>query len=306
MSMRTQLAARTAGRGGAFGVRLLVIAACLLAALLSSAPAWAQSSQPRTVNFPSADGKTNLVGYLFAPAGRPKAAPAVVLMHGRSGAYSSLARGDYSAVTIEKRIRNWAEIWAAQGYWALVVDSFGPRGYPAGFPAGTDSSRPAAVNEITMRPLDAYGALRYLRTSARVKPDRIALFGWSNGGSATLASMAHETLDIEEAKAGKGFRSAIALYPGCGLQGHFKDGYAPYAPVHIFIGTRDDEVSTTACEKLTAATKAAGGDLALTIFEGATHDFDDPGRERQQVSANAAAAAETRKQAIALFASALR
>jgi dienelactone hydrolase len=277
----------------------------LLALLLLTTMAMAQTSQPRTVQFPSADGKTMLIGYLFAPQGKPKIAPAVVLMHGRSGAYSSLAKGDYSSVTLSKRIRSWAELWSAQGYWALVVDSFGPRGYPAGFAAGTDSTRPQTVNEVMVRPLDAYGALRYLRTSPRVKADRIALQGWSNGGSAALASMAKGAPEIAEVEGGRGFRVALALYPGCGLQGHFASGYAPYAPVHIFIGTRDEEVSTTACEKLATATKAAGGDLAITVFEGATHDFDDVSRERQDVPANLVAAAETRRQAVALLAAQL-
>jgi carboxymethylenebutenolidase len=226
-------------------------------------------------------------------------------MPGRSGAYSSLAKGNYSAVTIEKRLRAWAEIWSAQGYWALIVDGFGPRGYPAGFPAGTDATRPAAVNEVTVRPLDAYGALKYLRTSPRVKPDRIALQGWSNGGSAALASMSGEGLELVAGDRGHGFRGALALYPGCGLQGHFKDDYLPYAPVRIFIGTHDEEVSLSACQKLASATKADGGDIALTVFEGATHDFDDPGRERQGSAANVAASTETRRQAIAFFATTL-
>ena len=104
------------------------LAAFVVALVMLAAPAIAQTSQPRTVTFPSADSKTTLVGYLFAPAGRPKTAPAIVLMPGRSGAYSSLAKGNYSAVTIEKRLRLWAETWSAQGYWALIVDSFGQIG----------------------------------------------------------------------------------------------------------------------------------------------------------------------------------
>jgi carboxymethylenebutenolidase len=42
------------------------------------------ASSPETVRFPSADGKTSLVGYLFAPGGLGPHA-AVVLLHGRSG-----------------------------------------------------------------------------------------------------------------------------------------------------------------------------------------------------------------------------
>jgi dienelactone hydrolase len=46
----------------------------------------------KTVHFESEDHQTKLVGYLFEPevGGRH---PAVVLLHGRAGAYSSLAKG---------------------------------------------------------------------------------------------------------------------------------------------------------------------------------------------------------------------
>lgn len=262
--------------------------------------AFAQSSQPRTVNFPSADGKTTLTGYLFAPAGKPKTAPAVVLMHGRTGAYSPLAKGNYSAVTINKSIRGWAELWAGQGYWALVVDSFGPRGYPGGMAA--NNGQKISIDEVGVRPLDAYGALRYLRSSPRIKGDRIALQGWSNGASATIASMSSKGLEIAEPEAGRGFRAAVALYPGCGLQGVFKDGYLPNAPVRLFVGGRDEEVSPSVCQKFVAASKAQGGDIAITVLEGATHDFDDPTRGHADAAANSAATVETRKQAVAFFA----
>src|SRR6266702_170680 len=76
-----------------------------------------------------------------------------------------------------------------RGYVAIMVDGFGPRGYPQGFPRFSYESRPAELNEVTIRPLDAYGALAYLRTRSDVLPDRIALQGWSNGGSAALSTM---------------------------------------------------------------------------------------------------------------------
>ena len=50
--------------------------------------------------------------------------------------------------------------------------------------------RPAAVSEITVRPLDAYAALKYLRTRPDVKPDRIGIQGWSNGGSMPTTRLA--------------------------------------------------------------------------------------------------------------------
>ncbi len=61
----------------------------------------------------------------------------------RSG--SLLAKGVYTAATLSKRHKEWGAFWAERGYYALLVDSFGPRGYPGGFPAGSYTDRPAAI-----------------------------------------------------------------------------------------------------------------------------------------------------------------
>ena len=125
----------------------------------------AQDSLPDRVTFPSLDGHTQLVGYVYAPRAEPGhpattgPAPAVVMMHGRAGAYSSLANGKYDATTISQRHRMWGELWAAQGYVAILVDGFGPRGYPHGFPRYSYGQRPAELDEVIVRPLDAYGAI---------------------------------------------------------------------------------------------------------------------------------------------------
>ena len=285
-----------------FGSLAMVLALVTIAMV---SPVMAAGKGPETVHFLSEDGATMLVGYLFRPDGASRPAPAVVMMHGRAGPYSSLAKGVYDAKTLSKRNKDWAALWTAQGYLALVVDGFGPRGFPTGFAAGTDGDRPAAVNEITVRPFDAYAALKYLRSLPSVMPDRIGIQGWSNGGSATLATVSEEGLANAGLGDGKGFVAALAFYPGCGLQGAFKDGYRAYLPLRVFIGTADEEVSPAACEKLVMRAKAGGSDIELTTYDGATHDFDDPGQKRQSVPANAAATADAEKQALAFFAAQL-
>src|SRR6185312_13885606 len=139
---------------------------------------------PDTVRFPSRDGRTNLVGYLFRPrARRPGPAPAMVHLHGRRGPYSILARGRYDATTLTERHLFWASFWAARGCFVLIVDSFAPRGFPDGFAAGTHAQRPAEIDEVTVRPLDAYGGLQFLARHREIDPARIGLQGWSNGAS---------------------------------------------------------------------------------------------------------------------------
>ena len=125
---------------------------------------------PDRVTFASADGHTALVGYVFKPQGaHPARVPAVVMMHGRAGPYSTLAKGKYDATTLSERHRQWGALWAQQGYLAVLVDGFGPRGYPQGFPRFSYDQRPETLNEVTVRPLDAYGALTYLRTRPDVQ-----------------------------------------------------------------------------------------------------------------------------------------
>ena len=249
------------------------------------------------VSFPSLDGKTTLTGYLFVPnTPQAKRVPAIVMMHGRAGAYSSLANGLYDASTLSKRHKAWGTLWAEQGYVALMVDGFGPRGYPAGFPRYSYDTRPAELNEVTIRPLDAYGALAYLRARTDVDSAHIGLQGWSNGGSATLAAMA-------ATNAHKGFMAAIAFYPACALKDAFRDiGYKPYAPLRVYMGLADEEVSPSRCAKLVDDSRAAGGDVEISLYNGASHGFDDPSAKRQGVEANAEATDDAVARAVAFFA----
>jgi carboxymethylenebutenolidase len=253
------------------------------------------------VEFPSADGKTMLVGYLFKPTARSdERVPAVVMMHGRAGAYSTRAGGTYDATTLSQRHQFWGLWWAKQGYLALLVDGFGPRGYPQGFGPRTYKDRPPDLNEVTVRPLDAYGALAYLRSRPDVQSDRIGLQGWSNGGSATLATMATDAPGIADHTPTAGFRAALALYPACGLKGHFDTiEYIVYAPLRLFMGTADEEVSPRQCRELL---EDAEGDIESRFYKGATHDFDDPGRPRQRVAANAQARSDVIQRATRFFA----
>jgi carboxymethylenebutenolidase len=270
-------------------IRLLVSAAFAWP-LVAHAQQSVQNVIPERVTFPSADAKTTLVGYVFKSSRAPAArVPAVVMMHGRAGAYSSAANGRYDASTLSQRHQMWGRLWADRGYVAILVDGFGPRGYPQGFPRFSYESRPEELNEVTVRPLDAYGALAYLRLRKDVVSDRIGLQGWSNGGSTALATMAIDAPGIANHTPAAGFRAALVFYPACGLKGQFESGIRPYAPVRVMHGDADKEVSPRRCAALVDRSHASGGDIEIVIYPGATHSFDDPGRTRQGVPANASA-----------------
>jgi dienelactone hydrolase len=275
-----------------------------LGGLLLAWPTAGVAAPPETVHFPSEDRQTELVGYLFEPQ-TGGAHPAVVLLHGRAGPYSSLAKGVYTAETLSQRHLQWGRFWAERGYVALLVDSFGPRGFPEGFPRGSYEDRPATVSEQTVRPLDAYGALRYLRGRGDVLGDRVGVQGWSNGGMTVLAAMSRQAPGIEHPSPESGFRAALAEYPGCGMDA-VKGAYRPYAPLLMMLASADEEVSPKRCQQLAERVKNAGGDLQTVVYDGAAHNYDDPGKTIQSNPANRRATEDTMRRAESFFALYLR
>jgi len=269
-----------------------------LSCALPFAHAGACAATPDTVKFASADGATELTGYLYRPSGAGPH-PAIVMLHGRGGPYSSLKRGTYTAETLTLRHRMWGEYWASRGYVALLVDSFGPRGYPDGFPKHSYSDRPAAVSEQTVRPLDGYGAAAYLRTRSDVVPDRIGLHGWSNGGMTLLSAMGSEGSGTRTPA--RGFRAGLAQYPSCRTQLK-QAGYKPYAPLLILAASEDDEVSPGICRQFSELMRARGEPVEFVVYPGAHHSYDDPGRTKQSHEPNRAAMNDSLRRAEVFFA----
>jgi carboxymethylenebutenolidase len=253
--------------------------------------ATAARAEPETVYFKSADGTTEIVGYLYKPEGSGPH-PAIVLLHGRAGPYSTkynkdctlVGRGvtsDCNAGTLSMRHQMWGKFWAGKGVLALLPDSFGPRGVGKGFPRNSHGHADReSTNEKTVRPFDAEGALTYLRARSDVADKPIFLQGWSNGGSTTLNVM------IRQADKA-GFRAALAFYPGCGKDALLDDKkVVTTTPIALLMGDADEEVSPAECRKVVKGSIDAGTTLPATFYPGATHDFDDPGAARQDVPGN--------------------
>lgn len=260
----------------------------------------AVAATPDTVTFMSADGKTKLTGYVFSPA-QPGRHPAVVMLHGRAGSYSTLKPGQYDAGALTMRHRMWGNFWAAHGYVAIHVDSFGPRGHAGGFPRHSYNSRPSEVSEQLVRPLDAYGALAYLRSRSDVVPDRIGVQGWSNGGMTVLATLGPRPPGLPNPTPASGFRAAIAQYPSCRAPAAEPD-YAPYAPLLIMVAENDDEVSPTVCRTFAEKIRGRGAAVEFVWYDGAHHSYDDPGKTKQSHEPNRLALQDTLQRAAAFFA----
>src|SRR5262245_18084733 len=102
-------------------------------------------------------------------------------------------------------------------------------------------------------------------------------------------------------RATPGFRAALVFYAGCGLRGHFDgQGYRPYATVLAIHGIADEETSSQRCRQLIERSRALGGAISLKLYPGASHSFDDPGRQKEPSSP--AATADAKMSSEALFA----
>lgn len=276
--------------GFKFRTRLAAIISVCAGLLLS---AQASSAAPQTVYFRSADGNTTLTAYAFQPS-TPGPWPAIVMLHGRGGPYSTNDNSDCTfvgagtaspcnAATLSKRHAMWGEYWSARGYLALLPDSFGPRGKAHGFGRFTHGEPDRAdVNEADVRPLDAEGALAYLRGRGDIETNQIYLQGWSNGGSTAL------NVVIRQGNQG-GYRGALVFYPGCGQSALLASTISTKVPIAIFLGADDEEVSPAICQHVADRSLQAGSPIDVTLYPGATHDFDEPSSRRQAAPGNQAA-----------------
>ncbi|GAA5162744.1 dienelactone hydrolase family protein [Viridibacterium curvum] len=241
----------------------MIRCAALLLCLLCS-PAHAATAE--AVSIPAAgfsSSPTDLRAQLFKPD-TPGPHPAVVMIHGCGGAYAKDG-------SLNARHQMWGEYLAANGYVALMLDSFSSRGLAE---ICTQKFSDRTIKESD-RVGDTYAALSWLRQQAGVKTDRIALLGWSHGAGVTLDAIRRQPKAID-----KGFAAAVSFYPGCTNRNKKADSFKPYAPLLILIGEADDWTPAAPCVELTSTARAAGAPMQIHTYPGAYHDFDNPGVTR--------------------------
>ncbi|RFB97831.1 hydrolase [Rhizobium leguminosarum bv. trifolii] len=186
---------------------------------------------------------TPLLGYLSRPRGDGPF-PAVVVMHGCEGMRPSVKD------LWPKRLVSW-------GYVVLVVDSFTTRNIQ-------DTCRSTLPDRV----FDAYGALNFLSKSSIVDIRRVALMGFSTGGTATLeATKIEGNEQLMEHK----FRAAVAYYPACAAS----QGDAT-VPTLILSGDRDNWSPAEPCRKRLARIGDDAPPIEFNLYKGVYHNFDAP------------------------------
>ena len=114
----------------------------------------------------------------------------------------------------------------------MVLDSFAARGVRE---LCTQPTSERSVKQAHRR-LDALGALRWLAAQREVDASRLALLGWSNGGSTVLAATNRKVAVV--AQAGIVPRAAVAFYPGCEMEA--RRGHDSRATLLLLAGASDD------------------------------------------------------------------
>lgn len=214
------------------------------------------------------DGAPHVVwGDLSLPSGGEGRLPAVVLVHGSGG--------------VSVNVRGWARELETLGLATFVLDGFSGRGIGE---TVTDQSRLSPLDMIG----DAYRALALLATHPRVDAGRVALMGFSRGGTVSLhASLAR--FRRMHGPPGLEFAAYLAFYPFCNVAFLEGDDVSD-RPIRIFHGTADDWTPFEPCREYAERLRRAGKDVELHAYPGAQHGFDAfglPGSRRLPRAVNA-------------------
>ncbi len=189
-------------------------------------------------------------------------APAVVLFHGCGGMLNR--KGEPTL-----RMRDYGDRLSARGWHVLAVDSFSPRGEKEVCTQRTGSRKIT----ILERRRDALAALQWLAAQPGVDGARLALLGWSHGGSTVLAATNRRHPEVARATVKP--RLAVAFYPGC--ESDLRRGYQPVSDALLLVGLADDWTAAASCQALAGPRDGPDGErlqVWVIAYEGAHHGFD--------------------------------
>lgn len=233
-------------------------------------------SPVKTVSYPAGDG-TMIPAYLTLPVGGTgKGLPAIVLPHG-----GPWARDEWGF--------DWLpQFFAARGYAVLQPQFRGSTGF------GDDWFAKNGFRSWRMAIGDINDGGRWLASSGIADPAKLAIVGWSYGGYAALQAQV-----VDPAL----FKASVAIAPVTdfaalrqewgygstedslkemfgsaqvaeeGSPARHADRFA--APVLMFHGSLDENVSINEARLMESRLKGAGKKVELVEFKGLDHQLDD-------------------------------
>jgi dienelactone hydrolase len=206
-----------------------------------------------------------VIGHLFLPSGADKV-PAVVLVHGSGGVYDALL--DF-----------WPKQFNAAGFAVFTLDMFAPRGVQS---TAEDQSQVPFAADVA----DAFAALRMLATHPRIDARRIAIMGFSRGGTAALRTGVEKIIAGQQLPDGLRYAAIVPVYGG-GCTGVFrlvvKPGVFAPSPMLFIHGDADDYTPIGPCQDYAGRIGKSGTPVQFVVIEGAHHKFDADDLRRHHV-----------------------
>lgn len=197
-----------------------------------------------------------LAGELRLPQGNfgepPTKLPAVILAHGSGGVGETTDR--------------WVSELNGMGVATFVVDSYSGRGI--GRTVG-DQSQLSGLSML----YDVYRALDWLAQHARIDSSRIAVMGFSKGGTPALYG-AMDRFRSAYGSANTQFAAHIAFYAPCAK--YLDDEKVSTKPIRIFHGELDDWLPVAPCRAYAERLASARKDVRIFTYPDALHSFDTP------------------------------
>jgi dienelactone hydrolase len=253
----------------------------LLLALLFAGEAGAQAARPEQaekVSWPSmlcagtpisVCNRLDAQGYLFAPPGAKKV---VLISHGSQG--------------IDSRMYDYVDSLQKEGFAALVIDHWKPRGIGVTHDDYLAASLRGG-NELNMVS-DSLTAADWLRSKGY---EKVGSIGESQGSSAAIVLQqrwAHVLIERNIRRIyGSDFRArpldaVVGLYGFCGFRHATRDAY--FSTPFLFItGEVDDETPSKYCERYVPWMNERGGNAKIIVIPGEGHSFDAPYKRQRNV-----------------------
>jgi len=253
----------------------------VLALLVINLPSMADVAISR-VDIPVVGSKCNervkevssVQGELRFPTKITGQVPAVVILHSNAGV---VGVGGFYARALN-----------AAGIATLEVDSYLPRGVRS----GNERNAPVLCDRLQ----DAWGALVFLASDARINPKKIGTVGFSSGAAvAIMAGMGVRPARLRRENSilpkELVYAAHFALYPSCANimddQQRIRSWINPGRPqnwgatgksIHIVSGTSDDFDFNpkTDCLRMRDEFPDIASQLTVRMVDGATHAFDWP------------------------------
>lgn len=157
----------------------------------------------------------------------------------------------------------WAAWLKSQGYVALIVDSFSPR--------GSTNACQGQSPQVAEAAQDSIDALAHLKSLPFVDANLVAVMGWSHGGSAALEATSSRGPRWSGSNDRLSFHAAVAFYPAC----RSLDGQTT-TPTLLLLAGRDDWTPPEWCRETAEAAPKSVRPVWYELYPNAQHAFDRP------------------------------